>query len=148
MGLHVLCRHARARTSDVNHHHPASVSAVHQGCHRTPGFHQRVPSYPTPHIQPPTIFPPLSHPQMALNKILITGGSRGIGLAIAHRLAGQGASCILMARNGNVLEQAVMKLPVGNGQKHGVIAGDVSSPDVWEMVRREYVGLPFPPISL
>ncbi|KAI5813343.1 hypothetical protein BZA77DRAFT_321875 [Pyronema omphalodes] len=80
---------------------------------------------------------------MASPKILITGGSRGIGFSIANRLAKRGASCILMARNGDVLHEAMAKLPVGNGegQKHSVIIGDVGSPEIWEEVRREYADI-------
>ena len=41
---------------------------------------------------------------------VITGGSRGIGLAIAHRLANAGYNLALAARNQAVLEQAANQL--------------------------------------
>ncbi|ODQ51514.1 3-oxoacyl-reductase [Saitoella complicata NRRL Y-17804] len=39
-------------------------------------------------------------------KCLVTGGSRGLGLAIAKRFSDEGATCILMARNREKLEAA------------------------------------------
>jgi 3-oxoacyl-[acyl-carrier protein] reductase len=42
--------------------------------------------------------------------VLVTGGSRGIGLAIAFRLGGLGARVSLCARNANSLETAVQQL--------------------------------------
>lgn len=38
--------------------------------------------------------------------MLITGGSRGLGLILAHRLAGEGANIILCARDENELQRA------------------------------------------
>lgn len=64
---------------------------------------------------------------------LITGGSSGIGLALAHRLAEAGARVRLVARRRDVLEQAHKSL---DGQGHGTYAADVSDWDqVQEMVR-------------
>lgn len=44
---------------------------------------------------------------------LITGGSRGLGLAIAHALSDQGAAVALVARPGAALDQAVSSLNRG-----------------------------------
>ncbi len=44
---------------------------------------------------------------------LVTGGGRGIGLAIAHALAAQGASVTLLGRDRTTLEGAVRDLPAG-----------------------------------
>ncbi len=41
---------------------------------------------------------------------LITGGSRGLGLAMARRFAGSGADVVLLARRAEVLEEAVAGL--------------------------------------
>ena len=41
---------------------------------------------------------------------LVTGASRGIGLAIAHRLVAEGAKVAITARNADALEQAVAEL--------------------------------------
>ena len=59
---------------------------------------------------------------------IVTGGSRGIGLAIAHGLAREGANVSICARNKDHLETAAADLA-----KHGVkihsAACDVASPD-------------------
>lgn len=41
---------------------------------------------------------------------VVTGGSRGIGFAIAHRFAQQGHNILLVARNGPALEEAARSL--------------------------------------
>ncbi|MGE3309219.1 MAG: SDR family NAD(P)-dependent oxidoreductase [Limisphaerales bacterium] len=45
---------------------------------------------------------------------VITGGARGIGLAIAHRLAASGASCSLWDRDAESLARAVTSFPDGS----------------------------------
>lgn len=44
---------------------------------------------------------------------LVTGGNRGIGLAIAKRLGSEGARLILVARNGAALRRAAEDVPGG-----------------------------------
>lgn len=66
-----------------------------------------------------------------LNKrrVLLCGGSQGIGLAAAHLFAESGASVTLMSRNEDALVDACNSLPVINGdQKHGYIIADLSDP--------------------
>jgi short-subunit dehydrogenase len=46
---------------------------------------------------------------------LITGGSSGIGAAIADQLAGQGANLVLVARDADQLEKVV----AGLRERHG-----------------------------
>jgi 3-oxoacyl-[acyl-carrier protein] reductase len=46
---------------------------------------------------------------------IVTGASRGIGRAIAMRLAGEGAQVVLCARDGNLMEHAVKEIQRGGG---------------------------------
>lgn len=59
--------------------------------------------------------------------IVITGGSMGIGLAVAQECAKEGASLILVSRHQSDLKKAIESLH--NGQTHGYYSMDVSSPD-------------------
>lgn len=53
--------------------------------------------------------------QLTGKRALITGGSRGIGLAIARQLALEGARVALAARDGAALDQAVQALAAETG---------------------------------
>ncbi len=55
---------------------------------------------------------------------IITGASRGLGLALAAGLAGAGWRLVLDARDGGALAEAVWGLP----GTHTVLAGDVTDP--------------------
>jgi NAD(P)-dependent dehydrogenase (short-subunit alcohol dehydrogenase family) len=57
--------------------------------------------------------------------ILITGGSRGAGLATAHRLAAAGAAVALVARDGLRLNDAVAGIRAAGGMATGIV-GDVT----------------------
>src|SRR2546423_3178026 len=52
---------------------------------------------------------------------LVTGGSRGIGRAIAAALAGAGAHVTIIGRN-----EAALSAAVARGDAHGIIAADVT----------------------
>jgi NAD(P)-dependent dehydrogenase (short-subunit alcohol dehydrogenase family) len=60
---------------------------------------------------------------------LVTGGSRGIGFASAERLAGEGASLILCARDKQAVEKAAERLRAGGAEVVGLTAdvGDEES---------------------
>lgn len=64
--------------------------------------------------------------------VLITGGSSGIGLALAQLLAEVGAHIWLLARRQNLLEEALDSLPRMSGQRCGILQADVSD---WEQVK-------------
>ncbi|KAI1296346.1 hypothetical protein F5Y03DRAFT_295617 [Xylaria venustula] len=63
----------------------------------------------------------------------ITGGSRGIGLAIARLFASEGASCLLIGRHQDTLNTAVKSLEQtpGQSQPHGSRVFDVSDARGW-----------------
>lgn len=64
--------------------------------------------------------------------VLITGGSSGIGLALARLLAREGARVWILARRREALESAFNSLPAVAGLKHGFVAADVSD---WNQVQ-------------
>lgn len=59
-------------------------------------------------------------------KIIITGGSKGIGFVVAQKCAEEGAHLILISRHTNDLEKAIKKIPK-NGQDHKYYCLDVSN---------------------
>lgn len=70
----------------------------------------------------------LSMFSLAGKRALVTGSSRGIGLAIAGALAGAGADVILNARDKVALGQACDRL-AQSGARARALAFDVTSPD-------------------
>lgn len=64
--------------------------------------------------------------------VLITGGSSGIGLALARQLAGEGARIWILARHPDAMESAVKSLASVNGNKPGMLAADVTD---WKLVQ-------------
>ncbi len=58
--------------------------------------------------------------------ILVTGASRGIGKACARRCAEEGASVVLVARDGDKLEEVRNSLP---GSGHLVVPADLQNPE-------------------
>ncbi|KAI0830439.1 NAD(P)-binding protein [Hypoxylon sp. FL0890] len=70
---------------------------------------------------------------LAGKQCVITGGSRGIGLAIAQLFATEGAACTLIGRNEDNLTNARESLKQsGKSQEHRVKAFNVSAIGGWE----------------
>jgi 3-dehydrosphinganine reductase len=63
---------------------------------------------------------------------LITGGSSGIGFALAKQLAAAGARVWILARDEGRLKAAIETLSGANGREHGMLAADVSD---WKQVQ-------------
>ena len=59
-------------------------------------------------------------------RVLITGGSSGIGLAIAHALIAEGARMVITGRRADVLETALASLKAAGARVDSVVA-DVGS---------------------
>ena len=64
---------------------------------------------------------------LSSEKILITGGSSGIGLAMAKKFASEGADVIITGRDESKLKQAVAEIP---GDQVDYLVWDVSDLDV------------------
>jgi 3-oxoacyl-[acyl-carrier protein] reductase len=62
-------------------------------------------------------------------KALVTGGSRGIGFAIARRFAEAGADIAIMARRSGPLDEAAAAIGLRPGQKVVAVSCDVARPD-------------------
>lgn len=61
---------------------------------------------------------------------LVTGASRGIGLAVARLLAERGASVVALARDEDRLAAAVADFTQGGSRRHVAVAGDANRADV------------------
>jgi NAD(P)-dependent dehydrogenase (short-subunit alcohol dehydrogenase family) len=73
---------------------------------------------------------------------LITGGSKGLGRAIADALAGAGANVCLVSRHQNEAQAAAEQIQAGTGQRAIALEADVSdSAQVKPMVERAIAGL-------
>lgn len=68
-----------------------------------------------------------------MKKILITGGSDGIGLATAQALAAEGGVITLVARNPEKLQTALHSLP---GSGHSSLPADLSTPEGMRLVAK------------
>lgn len=76
-----------------------------------------------------------------IKHVLITGGSRGIGLSIAQLFATNAYRCTLLSRSEANLETALKTLaPLppspdapGRTDTHSFITGDISSPNFWSV---------------
>lgn len=61
--------------------------------------------------------------------MFITGGSSGIGLALAHQAASEGASVSILARNVDKLQEARDSICLATGREVAVFSADVRDRD-------------------
>lgn len=69
---------------------------------------------------------------------LITGGSRGIGLGIARRLAEQGYSLTITARNSETLDAAAAQLREDGAEAVATVAADLAKEGAAEAILKEH----------
>jgi 3-oxoacyl-[acyl-carrier protein] reductase len=67
-----------------------------------------------------------SHPELQGKVAVVTGGSRGIGLETATRLAKNGASVGIVARGQQAIDDAVASIQAAGGRAVGVAADAIS----------------------
>jgi NAD(P)-dependent dehydrogenase (short-subunit alcohol dehydrogenase family) len=73
---------------------------------------------------------------------LVTGASRGLGAALGHRLAVEGARVVLVARGGEELARVVDEIKRAGGEAHAITAdvGDKRAPHAIAGTAAELVG--------
>lgn len=71
-------------------------------------------------------------------KALVGGSSKGIGRAIAERLARSGASVTLMARSEDLLKNVVENLATSQGQTHRYLVVDFSNFEAFSAQMEDY----------
>ena len=74
--------------------------------------------------------------KLAGKAAIVTGGSRGIGKAVAAAYAGEGARVLICGRKGDDVERAVDEIRRGGSEVYG-LTGDVGIPDDARRIVRE-----------
>ncbi len=70
---------------------------------------------------------------------LVCGSTQGLGLASAVELALLGANIVLMARNEQKLQSALLDLDVSKGQQHNYIVADFSDAKIVESAIKKHI---------
>ncbi len=78
---------------------------------------------------------------MTTRAALITGGSRGIGLAVARRLASQGWSVLLTGRRQDTLDDAAATVLGDGAAQVRTVACDMADPDVADVLIHDFAQL-------
>ena len=81
--------------------------------------------------------------RLAGQQCIVTGASRGIGAAIAGRLAREGAACTLVARSRAALDDVAATLAAPAHAAHRVRAGDVADRRFWAALAAESVSMDY-----
>lgn len=74
------------------------------------------------------------------NIAIVTGAAKGIGLAIAERLARDGAKLVIADLDGTSLKETAVRLNASFGQDVGSVDGDLSDQDVAKAVIDQAMG--------
>src|SRR2546423_1274551 len=93
------------------------------------GLISRRSSQPRPHCVSRSAGAPASSTSawIAAKRAIVAGSSKGIGLGVATRLAGEGASVVLNARTADELERAAKELEA-TGASVTTVAADLTDP--------------------
>lgn len=70
-------------------------------------------------------------------RVLVTGGSKGIGAAISERLAAAGADLVVSARNAAELEGYAKDLAARSGRRVVAVAADLARPEAPEQLAEQ-----------
>jgi NAD(P)-dependent dehydrogenase (short-subunit alcohol dehydrogenase family) len=65
--------------------------------------------------------------QLSGHVAIVTGGGRGIGRAVAHQLAAEGATAVIVGRRQHVLDETAKELEAETGGRVVAIAADTAS---------------------
>jgi NAD(P)-dependent dehydrogenase (short-subunit alcohol dehydrogenase family) len=86
--------------------------------------------------------------ELASKRALVTGGSRGLGKAVARALAQEGVDVALLARNAQALAQAAAELAAATGRKVVGVSADTTDDDQVRAAVAEAVRLLGGPIDI
>lgn len=116
----------RARFDDGNTQAVLAGSGIH--CPPLSSYAKTLYRYYDDHLDPTKQRPERYRRALAEKVVLVTGASRGIGLAVAEMAAEAGARVLLVARDASKLGTAVERIRAAGGDAHAHVA-DLSSFD-------------------